>query len=341
MKKGNLSSIILIIPYFGELPNYFQYFLISCKYNSTIDFLLFTDDKTNYDYPDNFRVVYTTFEDVQKTIRNNYPFIVNIGFPYKLCDYKPAYGDIFKDYLVGYDFWGHCDIDLLFGDIRAFFSEDVLKSFDKVGHLGHLTLFRNTSIINNFYKKEMHKNDNEVIIPYQIAYKNSNTVGFDEWMFDTEYYKIGELFMFYNMPVYYENHFADLTPYTRPFIESYYNPYTKKRKSKRFFYYTWSNGKLYAHDFFNNEQKERLYVHFLKRPMKVKGNMDVNAEQMLIIPNEIILGGLVPSFAKKLKVLTINILNPEWGKRSFWIICGKIIKFLRKVGLWKKVENKK
>lgn len=341
MGKENLSSVIILIPYFGKLPDTFNVFLNSCKNNKTIDFLLISDDYTGFEYPDNFKVVYTSFEDVKNRIRNSFDFEAKIDYPFKLCDFRPAYGEIFCEYIQEYDFWGHCDIDLLFGDIRSFFTEEVLQNYDKIGYLGHLTLYRNNERINSFYKHSIINNHNESIVPYKIAYKLSNNIGFDEWMFDTEYYKIGEIFMAYDMPVYYDIHFADLTPYTRPFIESYFNPYTKKRKSKRFFYYTWSNGKLYAHSFFNKEQPERLYVHFLKRPMKVKGNMDVNAEQMLIIPNEIILGGLVPSFAKKLKVLTINILNPEWGKRSFWIICGKIIKFLRKVGLWKKVENKK
>ena len=35
---------------------------------------------------------------------------------YKLTDFKPAYGEIFQDYIIQYDFWGFTDIDLIYGD---------------------------------------------------------------------------------------------------------------------------------------------------------------------------------------------------------------------------------
>lgn len=338
-----MKSIILIIPYFGNLPNYFQQFLISCKFNPTIDFLLLTNDKTEFDYPENLRVIYTSFDDVQKRIKKTYDFKATIDCPFKLCDYRPAYGEIFKEYTQGYDFWGHCDTDLLFGDIRHFYTDEILEKYCKVGYLGHLTLYKNTPYINSFYRKSIKTNDVSTSIePYKIAYSKNENIGFDEWMFDTPYNKIGEIFMHYNEQVYYEIHFADLTPYTRPFIESYFDPYTQKRTSKSFFYYTWSNGKLYAYKFFSKEKSERLYVHFLKRPMKVKESLNYENDygQMLIIPNEIHKGCQFLSFADRVKIIIMNILNPERCNRLFWVLCGKIIKCLRKIGLWKKGENK-
>ena len=35
-----MKKIIIIIPYFGEFPNYFDLWMKSVKYNSDIDFLL-------------------------------------------------------------------------------------------------------------------------------------------------------------------------------------------------------------------------------------------------------------------------------------------------------------
>ena len=52
---------------------------------------------------------------------------INIQKPYKLCDFKPAYGKIFEDYLEAYDFWVHCDLDIRWGDIRKFIPEKVLE----------------------------------------------------------------------------------------------------------------------------------------------------------------------------------------------------------------------
>lgn len=38
-----MKSIIIIVPYFGEFPNYFQLFLNSCKYNESINWVIITD----------------------------------------------------------------------------------------------------------------------------------------------------------------------------------------------------------------------------------------------------------------------------------------------------------
>lgn len=48
-----MKTIAFVIPYFGKLPNSFLIFLESCGINSDIDFFIFTDDRTDYDYPSN------------------------------------------------------------------------------------------------------------------------------------------------------------------------------------------------------------------------------------------------------------------------------------------------
>ncbi len=126
------SSICLVVLYFGKLPNYFNLWLTSCKYNKTINFLLFIDDETKYDYPDNVKVIYTTFENIKNQIQSKFDFNISLKKPYKLCDYKPAYGYIFNEYLEKYDFWGHCDLDVIFGNLRKFLSEEILMQNDKI-----------------------------------------------------------------------------------------------------------------------------------------------------------------------------------------------------------------
>ena len=44
-------KIVMILPYFGKLPNYFDLWLQSAEKNSTIDWLIYTDDFTAYNYP--------------------------------------------------------------------------------------------------------------------------------------------------------------------------------------------------------------------------------------------------------------------------------------------------
>ena len=67
-----MYKIIYINLYFGSLPNNFQLYLKSCKYNSTVDWLIFTDDNTEYDYPENVKVKYTSFDKISKLIARNF-----------------------------------------------------------------------------------------------------------------------------------------------------------------------------------------------------------------------------------------------------------------------------
>ena len=59
-----MKSICYIVPYFGKLPNNFQLWLNSCSTNNTIDWIIFTNDKTYYNYPENVKVNYCEFEEV-------------------------------------------------------------------------------------------------------------------------------------------------------------------------------------------------------------------------------------------------------------------------------------
>ena len=110
---------ILIIPYFGKFNNYFELWLKSCEYNTDFDWLIFTDDKTNYQYPENVHVHYTTFENIKDRINNLFEFEISLDSPYKLCDFKPAayrtltalncysYKEVFTDRKnYAFDEWG-------------------------------------------------------------------------------------------------------------------------------------------------------------------------------------------------------------------------------------------
>jgi hypothetical protein len=79
------------------------------------------------------------------------------GYAYKLCDFKPTYGAALPQRLAGYDFWGLCDLDLIWGKIRAFYTDDLLSEFDVLTSErccmnGQCTLFRNAPAANNLFR---------------------------------------------------------------------------------------------------------------------------------------------------------------------------------------------
>ena len=86
-----MKKIALVIPYFGTLPGYFPLWLMSCRYNPEMDFLIFTDDRRPFDWPENVKTVYMTWEEMQGRIRGAFDFPAAISKPYKLCDYRNAH----------------------------------------------------------------------------------------------------------------------------------------------------------------------------------------------------------------------------------------------------------
>lgn len=149
MKNYSEANIALVICYCGKLPWYFHYFVHSCRCNPTIDFFILTDDRTYTNLlPSNVELVYTSIEEINTRATRKLGFATNITAGYKLCDFKPAYGFIFDDLGRDYDFWGHGDIDVIFGDIRAFMTNEVLAAHDVISlrHdylTGQFVLFRN------------------------------------------------------------------------------------------------------------------------------------------------------------------------------------------------------
>jgi len=152
-----MKKIKFIVCWFGEWPVWFPGFLLSCMYNKDIEWLFFTDCKIPANHPDNvmFKKCNMNYISTLASEKLNHP--VKFERAYKLCDLRPAYGVVFEDYIRGYDFWGFCDLDVVFGDIKKFITDDILNNNEIITsrkHViaGHFTLLKNTPKINTIYK---------------------------------------------------------------------------------------------------------------------------------------------------------------------------------------------
>jgi hypothetical protein len=151
------KTIALLTCWYGNYPWYFPYFIHSCLYNPTIDFVIITDNKQLVpNKPQNVKIINRTAEDIKHAASQKLGFAVNIDYPYKLCDFKPAYGFIFSEILSSYDFWGHGDIDVVYGDIRNFMTDEVLSNYDVISSrhdyiTGTFYLFKNNQDINTLF----------------------------------------------------------------------------------------------------------------------------------------------------------------------------------------------
>lgn len=268
-----MKTIILIVPYFGKLPSGFQLWLEGCRFNPTINWLLFTDDQHAYDYPQNVCVRYTSFPEIKKRIQKLYDFPIVLDSPYKLCDYRVAYGEIFENEIKGYDFWGYCDVDLLFGNIRKLITNEILETYEKIGFQGHLTFFKNCPEAAKRYREST-----KGIPSYQEIFTSSASCLFDENIIEA-------LYDYLQIPVYREVHFAHLLKYFKDFHLGYLPQEEAYKNDNNIF--SWKKGTLYRYYLKNGSaaRDEMLYIHFFCREMNIKIRSYDNLSQVILYPN--------------------------------------------------------
>lgn len=252
-----MKKLLTVSCYFGKLPEHFPIFLRSVEKNPTIDFLLITDCSVDAP-PSNFRILPCTFEEMRERLQALFDFPIVLDRPYKLCDYKPVWGLAFGEYLAGYDFWGYCDLDLIFGNIRSFLPDSVLDNYDKIYKLGHLTYYRNTDENNARYRL-----DNW--LTYKDAFTTPEIMAFDEIA------GMQNIYDRHQIPTYVSRDYADITYGKVQFTLSYFQIPPElaadNNYDKQVFY--WEDGKVYRAYLKDDRimREEFNYIHFSKRKM--------------------------------------------------------------------------
>jgi hypothetical protein len=178
-----LKTIGLLTCWYGPYPWYFPYFINSCGFNPTVDFILITDNMENIpNKPENVKVIYRSLDDIIELASKRLGFRVNIDYPYKLCDFKPAYGFIFKEVIENYDFWGQTDVDVIYGSIRDFMTPELLDNYDLISArhdyvTGSFALYKNCEKMNTLFKRSK---------DYEVVFSTSEHYCFDECNFAFE-----------------------------------------------------------------------------------------------------------------------------------------------------------
>lgn len=175
--ERNVPSICIVICYYGQFPESFQMFLDSCACNSSFKWLIVTDPSImdNYSVPENVQILKMKIKELEILASDKIGYPVLISTPRKLCDYKPAYGLIFEDFLKEYEWWGYGDIDVVYGDLSKYFTEERLKNFDKIYPFGHLSLIRNNMACKRAFELDSKKTRNA-----KRVYRTPEMLGFDE-----------------------------------------------------------------------------------------------------------------------------------------------------------------
>lgn len=280
----------LILPYFGRFGGLFPLWLRSCQHNPQIDWLIFSDQKFAGSIPPNVHFYHMQFEDLRRHIQQKYNFEVSLKSPYRLCNFKPAYGDIFSDYLTSFDYWGYCDCDLIWGKIGEYFSQNCDR-YDRMGSLGHFTLLRNTEELIHLYRKDD---------AFRIAFSYDYSFLFDEIGFR----KICQSSPLRCAP---EPCLADFHPRHFNFDPVISCGLAADLPWQQIF--TWENGILLRWAVVNGclVNHEVLYIHFLKRFMDISPGIET-FPRCMIVPNRI--------FPSQEKISAQMVL--EYSRRKFY-----------------------
>jgi hypothetical protein len=134
---------ILLCPFFGELPSWFN------QFKEQIPRL----KGMNYDF--------WLDQDLSGFKRRVWE-ILGIDCPItwggtKTWDYRCALGLLYQNEIKDFEFWGTCDLDVVFGKLDDWITDEFLSGLDVYSNddtyvSGHFTLYRNKAEVNELFK---------------------------------------------------------------------------------------------------------------------------------------------------------------------------------------------
>lgn len=261
MKMKN--RVVLIIPYFGRIPDYFELWLRSAEANPDFTFFLYTDLPFPVREDSNVKIKHITFAQIKQLIRQKCGADSIVGDPYKLCDYKPAFGELFAEDIEGFDFWGFCDVDVILGNLKHYLPDEHLDRHDKLYSHGHFCLMRNNGKMNSLYRKVY-----PGVVDFEYTRRTNYVCHFDEngtIAYAPEY--DGEI-RFYNRWSFYD---VPANEYRMMLGENET-------------YAVWKDGTLMLYQVGAEKPREIMYIHLQKR--KMHGMERVDGEGILVFRNE-------------------------------------------------------
>jgi len=127
---------IIITPFFGDMPEWMHLFEPPVGYTWLLD---------------------TDLEQFKKRVKDklgfDYPGLPGTG---KIWDYRCALGFLYEEEIEGFDYWGHMDFDMVFGNVDKWFPDEKLKELDIWSNhdtyvCGCFSLYRNTKEVNELF----------------------------------------------------------------------------------------------------------------------------------------------------------------------------------------------
>lgn len=265
------NRIAIFVVWFGEFPNSIEMWADSAE-NQEVDFIFITDQLQS-EYCKKFQWIIMSLDELIIKIKDKLKIEINIKNAYKLCDFKPAYGHIFEDLIKHYDYWGYCDLDMVFGKLKGFLEIALENNPDKIYSRGSLSFYKNSPEINSLYTSEFLSSKG--VCSYKEIFNDEKTCSFDES------HGIFKIFREKNLNIFNNQSMIDIT------VDSiYFKPNNSKKYLVHLFIY--HQGNIYnlvsdsTKNLINNYKIiDASYIHFQKRSIDFSLFDDKNAYYLI------------------------------------------------------------
>ena len=143
----------MIIPFFGEQPDYLPLFLKSCVPATRFRFHIFSDTAPPNDTPENVTWHKSSHEETYRRANLVTGCSAVPASLHAICNLRPFFPLMYPEAIQDAEYWGYCDLDVMFGDIDRVLTEFERSNADGfTSHwkycVGHFTFFRNNAKVN-------------------------------------------------------------------------------------------------------------------------------------------------------------------------------------------------
>lgn len=148
---------VIFVPYFGPWPRWMRLYLKSCAFNPSLRWHLIGDAGAPAGMPANVTFQHLSLEAFFKRAGDLLGLNTSGMGAYKVCDFRPAFAELFPEVVAGHAFWGWGDIDVVYGNIQRFV-EPLLNDHDVISFMqmpfsNHTCFLRNTPRLTGLFRE--------------------------------------------------------------------------------------------------------------------------------------------------------------------------------------------
>jgi hypothetical protein len=308
------SGVAIIGIQIGPWPDTVELFLRSCRWNPSINWIIFSDHNFPVTCPNNVKRIDARLGGLRDRFSKVLGRRVRLDIPYKLCDYRPMFGEIFSEELAGYDFWGHCDFDVVFGRIRDVLPPQAFADFDKILVRGNFALYRNSKRMNTMFRHLLPDTD------WQSVVATNKSCRFDEWP------GIYKILVDQGVAIYNESVIADIDHRYYDLRLTHTNGYvpqmiTSELDTGKLILKRWIPGREFV-------SEEKLLIHLQKRKFHTALE-DISPSDLVVYgPNRI--RGIQPNLRSS-EVVALKV-NPRSRLLDASIFLRRVIRRIQRAG---------